>query len=171
MKISDRKEFAQKVAPLTCAPDETVFDAVKRMAAQNFGSIVVLDEGHHVLGLMTERDIFRRLIAKDLDPKTTRVEEIMTAAVRKAKADDDLLDWLRIMSNERFRRLPVVDENDKLIAVMSQGDFVSYTWPELLGRVGEMTRASLPDRINPVFMVGAILIYTVVLIWVIGGIL
>ena len=168
MKIRDRKEFAQKAKPLTCASSDTVFDAVKRMAAKNFGSIIVIDEGQRVIGMMTERDIFRRLIAKELDPKTTRVEEIMTSPVRKAQADDDLLEWLRMMSNERFRRLPVVDEQDRLIAVMSQGDFVSYTWPELFGRLGEMTQASLPERINPIFMTLSILIYTLVLIYVVS---
>ena len=168
MKIRDRKEFDQKAEPLTCRAEATVFEAVKKMAANNFGSIIVVDEDHHVRGMMTERDIFRRLIAKEMEPKTTRVSDIMTTPVRKAKADDDLLEWLRMMSNERFRHLPVVDENDRLIAVMSQGDFVSYTWPELLGRVGEMTQASLPDRINPLFMILGILVYTLVLIYVIG---
>lgn len=168
MKISDRKEFAQKDEPLTCTPDTTVFEAVKRMSAKNFGSIIVTDGDRKVVGMMTERDIFRRLIAKELDPKATRVEEIMTTPVRKARSDDNLVEWLRMMSNERFRRLPVVDENDRLIAVMSQGDFVSYTWPELLGRVSEMAQASLPERINPTFMILAILLYTLVLVYVVS---
>lgn len=168
MKIKDRQEFAQKEEPLTCRADTTVFDAVQKMAAKNFGSIIVVDEDHRVRGMMTERDIFRRLIAKEKDPKTTKVSDIMTTRVRKARADDDLLEWLRMMSNERFRRLPVVDENDRLVAIMSQGDFVSYTWPELLSRVGEMAQASLPDRINPLFMGLSILAYTVVLIYVVG---
>lgn len=168
MKIRDRKEFDQKEDPLTCSADTTVFEAVQRMAGKNFGSIIIVDEDHHVCGMMTERDIFRRLIAKELNPKTTKVSKIMTSPVRRAKADDDLLEWLRMMSNERFRRLPVVDENDRLIAVMSQGDFVSYTWPELLGRVGEMAQASLPDRINPLFMILSILGYTLVLIYAVG---
>lgn len=168
MKIKDRQEFAQKEEPLTCHGDTTVFDAVQKMAAKNFGSIIVVDEDHRVRGMMTERDIFRRLIAMEMDPKTTKVSDIMTTPVRKARADDDLLEWLRMMSNERFRRLPVVDEHDRLIAVMSQGDFVSYTWPQLLSRVGEMAQASLPDRINPLFMILSILAYTVVLIYVVG---
>ncbi len=168
MRIGDRKEFSQKADPLTCSPETTVFEAVQPMAANNYGSIIVTDRERKVLGMMTERDIFRRLIAKELDPKTTKVKEIMTTPVRKARVDDNLVDWLRMMSNERFRRLPVVDENDRLIAVMSQGDFVSYTWPELLGRVGEMAQASLPERINPTFMIFAILLYSLVLVWVVS---
>ncbi|MGB7405501.1 MAG: CBS domain-containing protein [Pacificimonas sp.] len=168
MKISERREFAQKSKPLSCDRETTVFDAVKRMSAMNFGSIIVTDPDERVVGMMTERDIFRRLIAEELDPKATKVEEIMTSPVRKAKADDNLLEWLRMMSNERFRRLPVVDDDDKLIAVMSQGDFVSYTWPELFGRVGEMARASLPERVNPIFIFVSILIYTLILIFAVA---
>lgn len=167
MIISDRKELFQKAKPLTCARSETVFEAVKQMAEKNFGSIIVVDDDDCVIGMMTERDIFRRLIAAELDPKTTKVEQIMTSPVRTAKADDELVDWLRMMSNERFRRLPIVDSGGKIIAVMTQGDFVSYTWPELLGRFRELAQASLPDRVNPLFLIISILIYTVILIFAI----
>ena len=164
MKISDRKELFRKAAPLTCSAGETVLDAVKRMAEKNFGSIVVVDPDSRVAGMMTERDIFRRLIACERDPSTTTVGEIMTAPVRTARADDELLDWLRMMSNERFRRLPVVDEDGRLIAVMTQGDFVSYTWPDLIHRFSDLTRASFGPRVNPVFLIGAILLYTLAII-------
>lgn len=164
MKISDRTELTRKAKPLTCPPSEIVFDAVTRMSASNFGSIIVVDEADHVIGMMTERDIFRRLIAAELDPKTTKVEDIMTSPVRMAKADDELIDWLTLMSNERFRRLPVVDDEGKLIAIMTQGDFVSYTWPDLLNRFKELTQASVSERINPTFLFLSILIYTAVVI-------
>lgn len=165
MKISDRKEFAQKPKPLTCSATTTVLDAVKQMSANNYGSIIIVNGEHEVIGMMTERDIFRRLIAQELDPKSTKVEDIMTTSVRTAKADDELIDWLRLMSNERFRRLPIVDNSGKLIAVMSQGDFVSYTWPELLDRFKELTQATLPDRINPATIFIAILLYTAAIIF------
>ncbi|MDA0819919.1 MAG: CBS domain-containing protein [Proteobacteria bacterium] len=165
MKISDRKEFAQKPKPLTCSPTTTVLDAVKQMSANNYGSIIVVNDEQEVIGMMTERDIFRRLIAKELDPKVTKVEEIMTNSVKTAKADDELIDWLRLMSNERFRRLPIVDNHGKLISVMSQGDFVSYTWPELLERFKELTQATLPERINPSAILVSILIYTAAIIF------
>ena len=164
MKISDRKEYDQKPEPLTCSPDTTVFDAVKQMAERNYGSVIVVNPEHKVTGMMTERDIFRRLIAEERDPKTTKVADIMTSPVRTAKADDDLTQWLQIMSNERFRRLPVVDDSGKLLAVMSQGDFVSYTWPQLLERASELAQAALPDRVNPINIYAGILVYTIAVI-------
>jgi CBS-domain-containing membrane protein len=72
--------------------------------------------------------------------------------LRLARGDDDLLDWLRQMSNDRFRHLPVVDDDGTLIGIMSQGDFVSYTWPELLSRLKEQARATFD--INPSIFIG-----------------
>ena len=164
MKIADRKEFASKAPPLTCSPETTVFDAVKQMADKNFGSIIVTDANKQVKGMMTERDIFRRVIAEERDPRTTPVSDVMTSELRMAKADDDYVDWLRIMSNERFRRLPIVDDDNKLISVMSQGDFVSYTWPQLVNQLSEFARASLAPAFNPLAIIGAILAYSVVLV-------
>ncbi len=154
MKIRDRKEFETKPDPLTCSPDTTVLTATQAMAEKNFGSIVVVDDDRRVLGMMTERDIFRRVIARRLDPETTRVAEVMTTDVRMAQADDDLVDWLRVMSNERFRRLPVIDENGRLVTIMSQGDFVSYTWPDLINQAKTLTRAWMGPRGLPLLLIG-----------------
>ena len=69
----------------------------------------------------------RRLLNKSLDPNTTPLSDIMTTEVRTGRAEDEVVDWLRQMSNERFRHLPVVDEQGRLVNFMSQGDFVSFT--------------------------------------------
>ncbi|EAQ27886.1 putative signal-transduction protein with CBS domains [Erythrobacter sp. NAP1] len=164
MRIADRTEFASKAPPLTCTPDTIVFDAVTQMAEKNFGSIFVTDPDNRVLGVMTERDIFRRVIGASRDPKTTPVSEVMTTEVRAAHKDDQILDWMQIMSNERFRRLPIVDEDKRLIAVMSQGDFVGYTWPQLLGQVGQMAQATLGPRFNQLAIAGGIAVYTIILV-------
>jgi CBS domain-containing protein len=164
MRIADRTELAAKPPPLTCSPDMTVRDAVTLMAEKNYGSIFILDDDRHVLGVMTERDIFRRVIGEDRDPKTTRVDEVMTTEVRKANRNDKILDWLQVMSNERFRRLPIVDEDNRLVSVMTQGDFVAYTWPQMLSQLGQMAQATLAPAFNPLAIVGGIALYTVVLI-------
>lgn len=164
MKIGERAEYASKPSPLTCSPDDLVSDAVKRMADKNYGSIIALDKADHILGMVTERDILKRLIAEDLDPKKTKVAEIMTTSVRTAKADDELTDWLRIMSNERFRRLPIVDNDNKLLSIMTQGDFVSYTWPELMQQATTMAKVTFGESLGLPRILGGILIYTLILI-------
>lgn len=171
MMIADRKEFATKPAPLTCRANATVYEAVVDMAARNFGSIVVLDKDERIEGMMTERDIFRRVIAEERDPKTTTVGEVMTRELRMAKKTDDYREWLRIMSNERFRRLPIVDEDRKLVGIMTQGDFVSYTWPDLVNQAGVMARAAVAPVGSPVMIVSAVLIYSLVLVLILTAFL
>ena len=115
--------------------------------------------------MFTERDIMKRVVNAKLDPATTRLKDVMTREVRVAKMDDDVGDWLRIMSNERFRRLPVVNDAGDVIAIMTQGDFVSYTWPELLSQMRSAASESVPQNYQIHIIIGAILIYSIALIW------
>jgi len=165
VKIKDRPEFKRKSTVLTFGPQETVFAAVQVMSDKNYGAAVIISPDRRPIGIVTERDFMRRLLNQQRDPKTTMLSEIMTTDLKLAREDDDLLDWLRQMSNDRFRHLPVIDEEGALVSIMSQGDFVSYTWPQLIGRVTEQARATF--NINPsiftavgtliVFMLGAII--------------
>ena len=156
MKIKDRTEFSSKSTVMTFAPDETVFNAAQAMSEKNYGAAVVVSPDFKPVGIVTERDFMRRLINKGLDPVTTPLSAIMTTDLKLANAEDNLLDWLRQMSNERFRHLPVVDDDGKLISIMSQGDFVSYTWPELFSRLKEQARATLD--INPSIILGVLVV-------------
>lgn len=142
MQIKDRPEYNRKGAVLTMGPDETVAHAASVMSEVNYGAVVIVSPEDKPIGIVTERDFMRRVLAKNLDPAQTLLSEIMTSDLRVAKPEDDLLDWLRQMSNDRFRHVPVVGEDGRVITVMSQGDFVSYTWPQLLSRLGEQARAT-----------------------------
>ena len=164
MKIKDRTEFKTKPAPLTAKPDDLVVDAVSRMADKNFGSVVVVNEDGTVAGIVTERDVFRRVVADRRDPASTTVSDVMTTSVRTAREDDNLLDWLRVMSNERFRRLPIVDEEGRLKSIMSQGDFVSYTWPQLFEQAKVLARSTFGAGTQLFFIGGGILLYTVLIV-------
>ncbi len=147
MRIGDRPEFARKAPVMTFGPDEMVSVAVHAMSEKNFGAAVITGPDQKPIGIVTERDFMRRLLDKGLDQKKTPLRAIMSTDLKLAKVDDNLLDWLRQMSNDRFRHLPVVDDTGKLIGLMSQGDFVSYTWPELFTRVKEQARATFD--LNP----------------------
>ena len=152
MQIKDRPEFKRKSAVLTFGPEETVSEAVKVMSERNYGAAVVVDADHKPVGIATERDFMKRLLNEGRDPGATRLGDIMTTDLKVARAEDDLLDWLRQMSNDRFRHLPVVDDDGQLISIMSQGDFVSYTWPQLMARVREQARATF-DVSPSLFMI------------------
>ena len=104
----------------------------------------------------------RKVIPNSMNPKTTKLKDIMTRPVKVASKDDDLIVWLRQMSNERFRHVPVVDKTGKLINVMSQGDFVSYTWPNLLYQVKEIAKENYFKANQVVLIILSLLIYTIV---------
>ena len=99
-----------------------------------------------------------------MNPKTTKLKQIMTSPVKVAKRDDNLLTWLRQMSNERFRHVPVVDSNGKLINIMSQGDFVSYTWPDLIFQATQLAKASFLKGFSVNTLLIMMLVYGVALI-------
>lgn len=136
------------------------------MAEMDYGSVIVVDEHDRVLGMVTERDILKRLVNQDRDPKETKLSDIMTENPRVARADDNLLDWLAIMSNERFRRLPIVDADGRVISIMTQGDFVSYTWPDLLQNAKRLTSATVSNNYQILLLLGGVLVYSVALIGV-----
>jgi CBS domain-containing protein len=154
MKIKDRPEFSSKSSIMTFRPDETVFNAAQAMSEKNYGAAVVISPDFKPIGIVTERDFMRRLINNGLDPATTPLSAIMTTDLKLARSEDNLLDWLRQMSNDRFRHLPIVDDDGKLVSIMSQGDFVSYTWPELISRVREQAKATF--AINPSIITASI---------------
>lgn len=168
MKIEDRLEFKNKPPVYTLGPDDLVMTAVKTMSEKNFGAVVVVDGARKPVGIVTERDFMRRLLNMGRDPNTTKLSEIMTTNLRLAKADDNLLEWLQQMSNERFRHLPVVDEKGTLVNLMSQGDFVSYTWPQLLSRVAEQARAEFDTNPSIYAALGAGVLFLLILIGVVA---
>lgn len=159
MKIKDRPEFRSKSAVLTFGRDARVAEAVAVMSERNYGAAVIVGPDQRPIGIVTERDFMRRLLNKGLDPQETTLAQIMTTDLKVAKAEDDLLDWLRLMSNERFRHLPVVDDQGVVISMMSQGDFVSYTWPELMGRLREQARATFDGSPSLVLMIAGIAVF------------
>ena len=162
MKISERPEFKSKKPPVTFNENEKVIIAVKAMTKENFGSVVIVDKQKRVKGIVTERDLMKKLLFNSMNPKTTKLSDIMTSPVKVADKDDEMVTWLRQMSNERFRHVPVVDKSGKLINIMSQGDFVSYTWPNLMYQVKELTKESYFKASQVVLIILSILVYTLI---------
>lgn len=131
MKIKDKPDFLTKPKPITFTPEDSVRDALKLMCDKNIGSIVVTNSDETIAGIVTERDMMIRVLGQDKNPDKTKLSEIMSTDIRAANENDELIDWLKVMSSERFRHLPIVDEQQRLVNMMSQGDFVAHTWPDL----------------------------------------
>ncbi|QUJ77542.1 CBS domain-containing protein [Sulfitobacter albidus] len=166
MQLKDRPEFANKPKPLSFTADATVQEAVAAMCKKNFGAVVVVDTDDKVIGVMTERDVMRKLVNEGRDAATTTVGDLMTDNPRLARETDDVLDWLRIMSNDRFRRLPVVDAEGRIKAIFTQGDFVSYTWPDMVYHAKELAKASIGKNWGLALIGGGIMIYSLLMVLV-----
>ena len=166
-KLKDRPEYKSKPQPITFKKTDTVAKAVKIMSEKNYGSVVIVDNQNKVIGICTERDILKKLVNQKLSAEKTKLEKIMTPNPRVGKEDDEVLSWLRTMSNDRFRRLPVVDNQGKIKAIFTQGDFVSYTWPDLLYQATQMTKASITKHFNATSIIIMIMLYSVAMIFAI----
>ena len=103
-------------------PDATVFDAVKKMAEKDVGSLVVMD-GENVLGIITERHYARNVVLKGKASPATPVRDIMERHVIVARPDDTMERCMALMSDKRVRHLPVFDR-EKLAGIISIGDLV-----------------------------------------------
>ena len=166
-RLKDRPEYREKPKPLTADANTSVAEAVGLMSEKNFGSIVVVDPDNKVVGIATERDVMIKVVNGGKDPASTKIGDIMTKDPRLARETDDVVDWLRIMSNERFRRLPVVDTDGRITALFTQGDFVSYTWPDLIYQMRSIATATVTKN-WPYFLIGGgIAIYSVVMVLVV----
>ncbi len=163
MKIKDRPEYKSKPSVVSLSPDTPVTEAVKIMSEKNFGSVLIAGDDQKPVGILTERDLMKRLLYPGKDPKKTLVSDIMTTEIKAASPEDDVIDWLRQMSNERFRHLPIVDEEGKILSMMSQGDFVSYTWPVLLQELTSEAKRKIAPNYQIALIIAAIIIYAIIL--------
>ena len=102
----------------TVRPDQRVQDAASFMLSADAGSIPVID-GDRLIGMITDRDIAVRGIAKGYGPDTP-VRELMTDDVICARADDDVEDIASKMSEAQVRRLPVIDDEERLCGIVSR---------------------------------------------------
>ena len=103
-------------------PDCKVFDAARIMNENHIGCIPVCDEEKNILGLLTDRDIVLRTVARDKDAKSTQVSEIMTTKVCTCRCDDDVEKAQSTMAQNQIRRIPVLDNNNKMVGILSLGD-------------------------------------------------
>lgn len=108
------------------APKDTVFHALQVMADNQVGAVLVLD-GERLVGIFSERDYARKVILRNKASKETRVEEIMTDKVMYATPGNTVAECMALMTEGRFRHLPVLDENQQVVGVVSIGDLVKET--------------------------------------------
>jgi len=107
------------------APSTSVLDALRIMADQNIGSVLVLEDQQY-MGIMTERDYSRKVILKGKSSTDTKVSDIMTNDLPHVKPQDTIEFCMQLLSDKNIRYLPVFD-NDRLCGIISINDVVKET--------------------------------------------
>ena len=129
------KHVMEKKKLLTAPPDTTVSKAAKLMANKNVGAVMVIED-ERLVGIFTERDAVFRVIAQERDPRTTRLDEVMTPAPMTVGPDRSFGYALQLMHEHGFRHVPVV-EDGKPVGIVSSRDALD---PDMEDFVAEARR-------------------------------
>src|ERR671938_234800 len=119
--------------PSTVEPDQSVVEAAKIMKQEDAGVVPVTENGR-LTGMVTDRDIAIRVVAEGKDPQSTVVREVASKNLVTIDPQQDLDEALRLMAKHQVRRLPVVEEDGRLVGVVAQADVAREGDEE---RVGE----------------------------------
>ena len=115
---------------LSADPNATVREVCQLLAKEKIGALVVVHEGK-LVGIISERDIVGRVVARGRDPQTTPVSEVMTTSVKTVKEGTSNRQALELMHEGRFRHLPLVDDAGQVLGMISVRDL-------LRDRIGEL---------------------------------
>jgi CBS domain-containing protein len=124
------------VRPRTVKQGDSVVEAAKLMKGEDTGIAPIVD-GERLVGVVTDRDIAIRVVAEGRDPQATKVEEIASQNLVTIDPQQELDEALRLMAHHQVRRLPVVEEDGKLVGIVAQADVARHAGAERTGEVVE----------------------------------
>lgn len=110
--------------PVCCLPGDTVVVAAKLMERENIGSIPVIEseQTRKLVGIVTDRDLAMKVVAQGYDAKSVYVESVMTRKLITCQVDDDIQRALDAMSENQLRRIPVVNNENRIMGIIAQAD-------------------------------------------------
>jgi CBS domain-containing protein len=123
-------------SPRTVSSDATVVEATRVMRDDDVGLVPVVD-GDRLVGTVTDRDIAIRVVAEERDPSSTTVREIASTDLVTIDPEQELGEALRLMAQHQVRRLPVVEEDGRLVGIVAQADVARHGDDTQTGQVVE----------------------------------
>jgi CBS domain-containing protein len=139
--------------PSCCLPDDMVVKVAQLMSRENIGSLPVIDnsETKKLVGIVTDRDLALKVVAEGRDPKSTKVDAVMTRKVVTCRAVDDLQVALDAMSAHQLRRIPVVDEKGQILGIIAQADVATrIDQPEKVAElVKDISQSKIKSSLGP----------------------
>jgi CBS domain-containing protein len=136
--------------PRAVTPDSNLIQVAELMEAEDVGVIPVVDNDF-LVGMVTDRDIVVRAVARGFDPSQTRVSQVASQDLVTVRPSNDLSDALDLMARHQVRRLPVTDDENRLVGVVSQADVAMHAKEkasgEMLGDISQPPRG--PRTIGP----------------------
>ena len=107
-------------------PGESAWAAAERMLRRGVGSLIVLDQDRHPVGIVTDRDLVAKVMAPEHMPRMTRVRDIMTAPVKTIADKSSVAVAFAVMRDSGVHYLPVVDDEDKLVGILTLGEVLAH---------------------------------------------
>lgn len=123
--VQDILDQKKSFGLLSTSPQETVLQATQRMNEHSVGALLVIEE-QRIVGIFTERDVLRRVVALELVPSSVKVGEVMTQEVACCTLDTSIDEAQNLMRQYRVRHLPVVDEFGDVRGILSIGDLNAF---------------------------------------------
>jgi CBS domain-containing protein len=130
----------------TANPDETVVVAAERMHQRAVGTLVVVNDTDQVVGIVTDRDLVSRVLAKGRNPTETSVGQVMTVGPKTVSEQTSIESTLLIMRSGRFRRIPVVERDNKLVGLITLDDILMLLAEEFT-QIGRLLTRETPRAI------------------------
>ena len=127
--------------PRTVAPEASAQLAAERMDNEHVGSLVVIDEHEHPVGILTDRDIALGVLCEGLNPEEVSVADLMSSPVQTLARDQDLAMAARLMRIHGVRRLPIVDGAGALLGLIAADDLVQILSAEICHLSGAISRS------------------------------
>ncbi len=109
---------------ITLARDGLIMDAVRLMSEKSISCVVITDSRDKPIGIITERDMVRRVLNNRIDPEATKIDAVMTSPVKTMSADMKVIQAIEAMHKFRFRRLVIAGDDGKLVGVVTQSNLM-----------------------------------------------